>query len=60
MYFHFCNSMEDLAAELVDDGCFGEIPEHLANYIDYGAIARDLEYDGCYMEISSGIIEYRG
>ena len=29
----------------VDDGLFGDIPEHLATYIDYDAIARDLAMD---------------
>ncbi len=36
----------DVAEELVEDGCFGEIPESIAPYIDYEAIARDLEIDG--------------
>lgn len=60
IYFHSCDSMEDLAAELVDDGCFGEVPERLANYIDYAAIARDMGIDGFYMEINGGILEYCG
>jgi len=38
-------SFKDLAYEFVEEGLFGEIPEHLANYIDYDAIARDLEMD---------------
>ncbi len=36
----------DVAEELVQDGCFGEIPESIAPYIDYEKIARDLEIDG--------------
>lgn len=36
----------DLAYELVEEGCFGNIPDNaLAQYIDYEAIARDLQYD---------------
>lgn len=38
-------SMRELAEQFVDDGIFGEIPEHLENYIDYDRIARDLEHD---------------
>ena len=36
---------KDLAEQLVDDGLFGEIPDHLINYIDYEAIGRDLRFD---------------
>jgi len=54
------DSLEDLAYVLVEDGYFGEIPETISGYIDYAAIARDMEIDGYYMEINSGIIEYRG
>lgn len=45
-----CSSWTELAEQLVDDGCFGEIPAHLANYIDYQAMGRDLRHDGCYVE----------
>ena len=44
----------DVAEQLVDDGCFGEIPASIQNYIDYKAIARDLSYDG-YHETSDGV-----
>ena len=39
------DSMRDLAIEFVKDGLLGDIPEHLQNYIDYDAIARDLAVD---------------
>jgi len=39
------NSMRELAEQFVEEGLYGEIPNHLANYIDYDAIARDLEHD---------------
>lgn len=39
------DTMEDLAEQFVEDGLFGDIPEHLAWYIDYAAIARDLAMD---------------
>jgi len=38
-------TFEDLAYELVDEGCYGDIPANLVNYLDYSKIARDLEYD---------------
>lgn len=39
-------TLKDVAEQLVDDGCFGEIPDLIANYIDYEAIGRDLRHDG--------------
>lgn len=38
------SSLEDYAEEFFAD--VYDIPEHLANYIDYGLVARDLEYGG--------------
>ena len=39
------DSMRDLAVEFVERGLFGDVPDHLQNYIDFDAIARDLEVD---------------
>ncbi|WP_432775644.1 antirestriction protein ArdA [Brevibacillus gelatini] len=39
----------DVAAEMVDEGCFGSVPSSLSYYIDYEKIARDLKMDGWYM-----------
>ena len=50
-------SLEDVAYTLVEDGCFGTVPESLSNYIDHEAIARDLSYDG-YVESTEGIFCY--
>ncbi len=36
------DSMKELAQQFVDDGLYGPIPDSLAFYIDYEAIARDL------------------
>ena len=44
------SSMRELAMQFVGDGLFGEIPERLALYLDYDAIARDLALD--YSEIT--------
>lgn len=49
-------TLEDVAEELVDDGCFGNIPDSIKNYIDYAAIARDLGCDG-YDECKDGVFE---
>ena len=41
------DSPEDWAAQWLEDtGSLGEVPEHLRNYIDYEAFARDARYDG--------------
>jgi antirestriction protein len=52
-------SLEEVAYALVEDGCFGEIPESLSNYVDYEAIARDLSYDG-YVQTDEGVFCYAG
>ena len=43
---HHCESFTELAEQRVDDGLYGDIPDHLAGYIDYQAIGRDLSYNG--------------
>ena len=50
----FTDVYELLAQDLVDDGVFGDIPQHLENYIDYSAIGRDLSYD--YTEFEHGVV----
>lgn len=55
MDFYEGFTMEDLAEEFVEDGVYGEIPESIACYIDYAAIARDLAC-GDYTETSRGVI----
>ncbi len=46
------DSLADLAAQFVEEGLYGEIPDPLRNYIDYDAIARDLsvEYGDILLE----------
>ena len=47
--FYSGDTLEDVARELVSEGCFGEaimqVPDY---YIDFEAIARDLSYDNYY------------
>ncbi|MCB9931538.1 MAG: antirestriction protein ArdA [Alphaproteobacteria bacterium] len=45
-------TMRELAEQFVDEGLFGQIPEHLAHYIDYDTIARDLAMDYTETEIA--------
>lgn len=52
-------TLKDLAYEFVDEGLFGEIPDHLANYIDYEAIAYDLRYDYSETRIAGENYVYR-
>ena len=46
-------NMNDLATLFIEDGFLGEIPDHLINYINYEAYARDLSMD--YAEIGNDI-----
>ena len=38
-------SDEELAEEYIDSGCMGDIPDHLANYIDTERLGNDLAHD---------------
>ena len=56
--FYAGQTLEDVAEELIEDGCFGEIPENIRNYIDYEKLARDLGIDG-YHETDKGVFLYQ-
>ncbi|WP_152503626.1 antirestriction protein ArdA [Labrenzia sp. THAF82] len=53
------DDMRELAEQFVDEGLFGVIPEHLENYIDYDAIARDLAMDYTETVINGQSLIYR-
>ena len=53
------DSLRDLAEEFVEEGLFGDIPERLAYFIDYEAIARDLACDYSMIEIGGTSYAYR-
>lgn len=53
------DSMKELAEQFVDEGLFGDIPDHLTNYIDMDAIARDLAMDYAETEVAGQILLYR-
>lgn len=50
--------LKEVAEEMVDAGCFGEIPTTLENYIDFEAIARDMSFDGYHYETDEGVFHY--
>lgn len=47
---YHCDTMKELAEQFVDEGYYGDIPASLAAYIDFDAIAYDLNMD--YSEIT--------
>lgn len=53
-----CESMEDIAYRYVEEGLFGEVSDWLSMYINYSAIARDLEINGNFLVTNHGIFEY--
>ncbi|WP_421703457.1 antirestriction protein ArdA [Aliiroseovarius sp.] len=53
------DSMKELAEQFVEEGLFGEIPEHLAHYIDLDSIANDLAMDYTETEITGQRLVYR-
>ncbi len=52
-------NIKELAEQLVEEGLYGEIPEHLQCYIDYDAIARDLSCDYTETTIAGNSLVYR-
>ena len=52
-------SLRELAETFIDEGLFGEIPERLAFYLDYDAIARDLGMDYAEAEVAGQRLVYR-
>jgi len=54
-----CESLRELAEDFVEEGLYGDIPEPLADYIDYDAIARDLSVDYTEAEIAGTRLIYR-
>lgn len=55
IFYQDC-TIKDVAQNMVDNGYFGDIPDDIAMYIDYDAIARDLSCKN-FVEVSNGTIE---
>ncbi len=53
------NSLREFAEIFVDDGLYGEIPDMIANYLDYDTIARDLGFDYTETKIAGTQLVYR-
>ncbi|MGH1464121.1 MAG: antirestriction protein ArdA [Cognatishimia sp.] len=53
------DTLRELAEQFVDEGLYGDIPEHLQFYIDYDAIARDLAMEYTATTIDGARIVYR-
>lgn len=53
------DTLRELAQMFVDEGLYGDIPEHLQHYIDYDAIASDLNVDYSETTIAGKHIVYR-
>lgn len=50
--FSGCSDMTDVAYEYVEEcGYLSNVPDSVANYFDYEAFGRDLEYDGQWFEV---------
>jgi len=52
------DTLRELAEQFVDEGLYGEIPESLLYYIDYEAIARDLNVEFSEATIAGGRYVY--
>lgn len=58
-YFVFwqCDSMEEVAMQIVEKGHFGEVPKKFMKYIDYSAVVRYLEDNCTWIKVSNGILQ---
>lgn len=52
-------SLKELAKQFVEEGLFGDIPERIANYLDYDLIARDLSADYSETDVAGTHYVYR-
>ena len=55
--FYAGMNLEEVAEELVEEGCFGNIADNIKCYFDYEKLARDLGMDG-YHETDKGTFWY--
>jgi len=53
------DSLKELAYQFIDEGLFGDIPDNIACYLDYDAIARDLGMDYSETTIAGNNFVYR-
>jgi len=55
-YYGQYDSLEDYAQTLTEE-TGTQIPEHLKNYIDYGAMGRDMDINGDVFTVETGLCE---
>jgi antirestriction protein len=53
------DNLRELAAQFVDEGLYGEIPQPLQYYLDYNAMGRDLATDYAEIVIAGNRFVYR-
>ncbi len=56
---YYVDSLKELARQFVEEGRYGDIPEHLQHYINYDAIVRDLNVDYSETTLAGRPIVYR-
>jgi len=54
VFFYKGMTLLDVARDMVDSGFFGDVNKEIEKYIDFPAIARDLEMEG-YVETKEGV-----
>lgn len=55
IFYKGYDTLEDLVINFVNDGVYGEVPEELKIYIDYAAIARDMNINKTLVATDNGI-----
>lgn len=56
---YYCENMQALVQQFIDDGLYGVIPESIMHYLDLGAMARDLSFEYTETKIGGQDIIYR-
>ena len=56
---YYDTTFKELAQEFINDGCLGDIPEHLEHYIDVDKYAYDLKMDYTEFRLGNEILIYR-
>ncbi len=54
--FYKGEDLTEVAAIMVEEGIYSEVPKELINYIDYEALGRDMAADGNMIETANGVL----
>ncbi len=52
---HYTDDMEEIAYQYVQDCC--NLPDFALDYFDYERLARDMEFEGTYIQVEDCIVE---